>query len=894
MAAQLIHQTSLRRSIIGSIGSIKSTKRTTTPSTPKSGTPTHCSPSDYHTRFPPATNGPSVISPEVHNGLAKVDEGAHLPVLDRGVDLVALDSAPISPTDLFDALSPILPNVHKFFELPASVRHLIYEYCFDSQDEQSEGEAATSDNEPKSVCGSRRPISLSPQFATKAVFAAGYFASPWDILRPVWGALQSSSVMRNNLMAYFWTVNSFHVTLNPFTGPQFSPLSQTWLTTYLPIIQHLTVEVDMTRFGGSMPDPTLFGHDVNKLERLFCALVEGILCRQSDAQTHAVSSQPTRQMAELTLFCRRYAGNRTCEIAAAAETTHSTLAHMLTPNKHAKIKVPHVPSYTSRVCDPVLKLCGVLRQCRISGFSSEYTQELFKGLFGERSQSLLDDSENSELKSTTWPRQIYRAPSPQTCQKNSRKNYILPPVQPHPSSSDFSPLMIPESPSFASEFRGEIYRKFSTPDNLNSRRDFWDPVNAADIHSMSPASDTSERALRQPSPELPKPLASKDEKPTLVTPSIKSPPKPVSGLPRFAGAIGAIGAIRRTAKISTTFTQPPHAVMSPLMPLEHTPRARSLEMMKNAETKLMLNKRPSHQASRIAYQTKYATESPGIHVKTTVHQKFEIKTPELSSKSPSSQAQINTPIHISAKKPIPSKLPSFTPTSNRLSKPSSTLNKLPTLSPGARTPLVSPASSSKPSVLSPITHLPPASPIESSKPSSSKLAIPKGASRVPKKSPSPENSKAFHNNKRPLGSSEEKSRSASNTSLPITPASARLLTPNPDTPRCGTPDTVKPAPSPNTMNKLNENDPAFRRALIAFTPEPVATSQIPAPPIRGVGDRSKTYGAALGSFLPRPTAGSQKKSNLPVKQPRNPAADKKTAGGSSGFFSRFLKRPSDT
>jgi hypothetical protein len=140
---------------------------------------------------------------------------------------------------------------------------------------------------------------LSPRFATKDCFSDDYFASPWDVLEPVKGALSSSAIMRNELMTYFWTEYHFHATLSAFSGPIFSPLSHVWLHFYLDRIQYLTIEADFTRFGCSaLRSARQFGYDMKKMENLLGGIVSGLLKRNGRST-----------MAELHLMCRRFKGN---------------------------------------------------------------------------------------------------------------------------------------------------------------------------------------------------------------------------------------------------------------------------------------------------------------------------------------------------------------------------------------------------------------------------------------------------------------------------------------------------------------------------------------------------------------------------------------------------------
>lgn len=204
---------------------------------------------------------------------------------ERDIDLLAI--AQTSVQDGQDAAFELLLTIpagangttHPLFQLPASIRRRIYGFCFPY--------------EP-------RKVTLSPPFATKAVFPVEYFASPWDILDSTAGGLQSFSRLRNDLMAYFWSEYHFYVTVTEFSGPKFSPLSHVWLLRYLGTVQRITIEVDFTKFGCSqMKDAKKFGYDMSKTRQLLNAIVCGLGQRPASAT-----------VAELHLMCRRYAGFR--------------------------------------------------------------------------------------------------------------------------------------------------------------------------------------------------------------------------------------------------------------------------------------------------------------------------------------------------------------------------------------------------------------------------------------------------------------------------------------------------------------------------------------------------------------------------------------------------------
>jgi hypothetical protein len=209
-----------------------------------------------------------------------IEEGPP-PDLDRSVDLFfESDLISIDPCTTFQQLLPVQDETqHAFFALPPEVRRKIYGYCFPDE---------------------HRKISLSPRFATKAVFPKEYFASPWDVIAPISGGLQAFHTLRVELMTYFWTQYHFHITISHFSGPKLSPLSNVWLFQYLDIIQYLDIEADLTRFGGSaLKTAPEFGYNMCKVNNLFVNLIKGLVKRQGKST-----------MAGLYMMCRRYAGFR--------------------------------------------------------------------------------------------------------------------------------------------------------------------------------------------------------------------------------------------------------------------------------------------------------------------------------------------------------------------------------------------------------------------------------------------------------------------------------------------------------------------------------------------------------------------------------------------------------
>lgn len=200
------------------------------------------------------------------------------PYLDRTADLVAISTLPPREVLYPKGVANASTNSHPLFNLETALRRKIYSYCF-----------------PK-ICV---PITLSPPFATKTIYQKSDLVSPWVVLQDVEGGLEASSALRNDIMFYFWTEFHFHITLSTLSGPIFSPLSHNWVQGYLDIIQHLTIEIDCTRFGGSYAKSARnSNYNVKKIELQLVDFIRGI-AQRGDEST----------MKELHILCRRYGGS---------------------------------------------------------------------------------------------------------------------------------------------------------------------------------------------------------------------------------------------------------------------------------------------------------------------------------------------------------------------------------------------------------------------------------------------------------------------------------------------------------------------------------------------------------------------------------------------------------
>ena len=247
-----------------------------------------------------------------------------VPLLEQSVDLFCLGDITIDEADTFGrsiSQDASISRDHWLFELPLAVRHQIYGHCYPPD---------------------TRKVILSPGFATKAAFPPGYFADPWEVLANVCGGLESFRALRHELLTYFWTHYHFHATLTPFNGPRFSPLSHIWLRDNLAVVQKLTVEVDFTRFGGSiLKIAPKHGYHMETPLIMLIDLIKGLLSRRGDTL-----------MAELHLMCRQYAGLRPLVSEGSPDTAAGQVGRSAPylNLQYAKVSRFSKPPVLPRVC----------------------------------------------------------------------------------------------------------------------------------------------------------------------------------------------------------------------------------------------------------------------------------------------------------------------------------------------------------------------------------------------------------------------------------------------------------------------------------------------------------------------------------------------------------------
>ena len=156
-------------------------------------------------------------------------------------------------------------------------------------------------------------------------------------------------------MVTFCTSRRFHVTVSPYLGPKFSPLAVDFLHRHSTFMSDLTVEFDFTKLGyGPDPRAAALGPGVVNMGAWVADLVRAQRKRQSFTT-----------LAELTLLCRRFYGNRPAPAGYDG----------------APAPAPYAGEEHQDVIKPLWALRGLVDTVRLAGFSDPFTLTTIVCLF---------------------------------------------------------------------------------------------------------------------------------------------------------------------------------------------------------------------------------------------------------------------------------------------------------------------------------------------------------------------------------------------------------------------------------------------------------------------------------------------------------------------------------
>lgn len=316
----------------------------------------------------------------------------------------------------------------RYFDLPGEARFLVVRHII----------ADTHTGKPILLNGKRQAYPAWPDDA---------FDTLWSVLEPLQAYLWASPHMRADIMITLLLTRQFHVIFSPFMKPASSPLATKWLTRYLPMMQNVRLELDMTKLGfGHSWEATAMSAKLQDIGDLVWMFTETILTR--DAVANSVG--------QFTIHCRRYFGyrqgknplegregaykyplrgsddndpralniskdgseynpnkpwnyNRTApSLPPSAKNPYSghRRHHADRPNR-----VPYVNEAQFSVADSLRKLVGRVDNIRMVGFSEDWTFWTHEALWPKEEQDAIPDEEkHSHIDRCTPSRHDYVAP----------------------------------------------------------------------------------------------------------------------------------------------------------------------------------------------------------------------------------------------------------------------------------------------------------------------------------------------------------------------------------------------------------------------------------------------------------------------------------------------------
>ena len=355
----------------------------------------------------------------------------------------------------------ILPG---YFRLPAGVRLQICQHVMAEE------------------VWSHRAIGLNDRAFDREVWPPGYFADLGDVLLFLKTYEEVSPELHTEMLLAILTTSRFHVTFSPFVERLLSPVETNWIRDYGQYMQHVALELDMSRFGlgpgGSKAAYAPGTPNVGNLVRVFVeeqlkrkghSTMEAfvILCRQfygdrpayvpeelaaattSMAAETEPSTPPSSSMSrssnkgtalgslatalveaggkdaavdksqtgvvktttQITISGYSMDAEKNVKPGRTGSTTKSSLRSngQTSEDSTEEPKGPLPPvSYCSQeslaVCDPLLKLDGLVDSVRICGFGEGYTHKLLTGLFKMPPTADLKHYSYRVAPSTLWPR----------------------------------------------------------------------------------------------------------------------------------------------------------------------------------------------------------------------------------------------------------------------------------------------------------------------------------------------------------------------------------------------------------------------------------------------------------------------------------------------------------
>ncbi|OHF04656.1 hypothetical protein CORC01_00127 [Colletotrichum orchidophilum] len=249
------------------------------------------------------------------------------------------------------------------------------------------------------------PICLSDGRFMREVWSDDEYTSLAAAMGPLQSYLAVSFSLRADMMVAFLMIERFHVTLSPFVGPHLNPLATLWCNKYGHFIQQVVVELDLTRLGfGPGKEACKLRAGTINMDDLIGTFVKGQLRRKNQSTLRS-----------LVLLCRRFWGERPSDhlppgskpAAEQNDQRSSTEPEQTFAAKRSSFGADfsYCPDEFLRICEPFVRLEGLVDSMRLCGFSNGYTHSLLRRIFPvpERSDEIKLHTYRV-APSSIWPR----------------------------------------------------------------------------------------------------------------------------------------------------------------------------------------------------------------------------------------------------------------------------------------------------------------------------------------------------------------------------------------------------------------------------------------------------------------------------------------------------------
>ncbi|KAL2881212.1 hypothetical protein SGCOL_003503 [Colletotrichum sp. CLE4] len=226
-----------------------------------------------------------------------------------------------------------------------------------------------------------RPICLNDGRFMREVWSDDEYTSLAAAMGPLQPYLNVSFALRADMMVAFLMEERFHITLSPFVGPYLNPLATLWCDKYGHFMQQVIVELDLTRlgFGPGKEACKLRAGTVN-MDDLIGAFVKGQLRRKTYST-----------LKSLVLLCRRFWGERPSGHLPPGSRPAADQNDQGTSTEPEQVFAPkrsncgadfsYCPDEFLRICEPFIRLEGMVDSMRLCGFSNGYTHSLLRRIF---------------------------------------------------------------------------------------------------------------------------------------------------------------------------------------------------------------------------------------------------------------------------------------------------------------------------------------------------------------------------------------------------------------------------------------------------------------------------------------------------------------------------------